>query len=295
MRRRYDLATFERAVAMARAVRPDLALTGDVMVGFPGETGEDFRLTLDAIERAGFMGLHVFRFSPRPRTAAARYADQVPAPEARERSRRAIELGHRLRAAYESRFEGRPDQGRHRELSPGDGAVGRPPAGPGRGGRLARRGSGGVSATSRFQEWLEGRGLDVPIRTYPDGTRTAEDAARAIGCEVAQIVKSLVFTAGGRPVIALVSGSNRLDTRRLAELAGAPVARADADLARSATGYSIGGVPPFGHATALPVYMDRDLTRHDLVWAAAGRPDAVFPISPSRLAELSGATVERLA
>lgn len=107
MRRRYDLATFERAVAMARAVRPDLALTGDVMVAFPGETEEDFARTLDAIERAGFSGLHVFRFSPRPRTAAARYPGQISAHVGHERSRRAIELGHRLRAAYETRFEGR--------------------------------------------------------------------------------------------------------------------------------------------------------------------------------------------
>jgi len=110
MRRRYNLATFENAVAMARAVRPDLALTGDIMVGFPGETAEDFERTLDAIERAGFSGLHVFRFSPRPRTAAARYPGQVPIPVARERSRRAIELGHRLGAAYEVRFHGRPLQ-----------------------------------------------------------------------------------------------------------------------------------------------------------------------------------------
>jgi prolyl-tRNA editing enzyme YbaK/EbsC (Cys-tRNA(Pro) deacylase) len=152
-----------------------------------------------------------------------------------------------------------------------------------------------MSAASRFEEWLEREGLDVPVRTYPAGTRTAEGAARAIGCDVAQIVKSLVFTAAGRPVVALVSGSNRVDTRRLEALAGAPVARADADLARSATGYAIGGVPPFGHATALPVYMDSDLSGHDVVWAAAGRPDAVFPISPARLAELSGARVERLA
>ncbi len=110
MRRRYDLATFERAVAMARAARPDLALTGDIMVAFPGETAGDFAATLAAIERAGFTGLHVFRFSPRPRTAAARYADQVPAAEAQERSRRTIELGSRLKAAYEARFEGRPLQ-----------------------------------------------------------------------------------------------------------------------------------------------------------------------------------------
>jgi threonylcarbamoyladenosine tRNA methylthiotransferase MtaB len=107
MHRRYDLATFERAVAMARAVRPDLALTGDVMVAFPGETEDDFRMTLDAIERAGFTGLHVFRYSARPRTAAARYGGQVPVAEARERSHRAIALGHRLRAGYERRFHGR--------------------------------------------------------------------------------------------------------------------------------------------------------------------------------------------
>jgi threonylcarbamoyladenosine tRNA methylthiotransferase MtaB len=108
MRRRYDLATFERAVAEARSVRPDLALTGDVMVGFPGETADDFEHTLEVIERAGFMDLHVFRFSPRPRTAAARYPDQVSVEEARDRSRRAIELGRRLGAAYRARFDGRP-------------------------------------------------------------------------------------------------------------------------------------------------------------------------------------------
>ena len=146
----------------------------------------------------------------------------------------------------------------------------------------------------RFEDWLRGQGLEVGVRTYPAGTRTAEDAARAIGCDVAQIVKSLVFTAGGRPVVALVSGANRLDARRLAVLAGAPVVKADADQARTATGYAIGGVPPFGHATPLPVYMDRDLVGHDVVWAAAGRPDAVFPIAPGLLAELSGARVEDL-
>ena len=110
MRRRYDLATFENAVALARAACPDMALTGDIMVGFPGETADDFGRTLDAIERAAFSGLHVFRFSPRPRTAAARYQDSVPTPEARDRSRRAIELGRRLGATYEARFDGRPLQ-----------------------------------------------------------------------------------------------------------------------------------------------------------------------------------------
>jgi prolyl-tRNA editing enzyme YbaK/EbsC (Cys-tRNA(Pro) deacylase) len=129
------------------------------------------------------------------------------------------------------------------------------------------------------------------VRQFPEGTRTAIDAARAIGCDVAQIVKSLVFVAGGRPVVALVSGSNRLDEKRLGAAAGGPVTKADAETARAATGYSIGGVPPFGHATEVPVFMDRDLLGHRVVWAAAGRPDSVFEIAPERLRELSHATV----
>ena len=147
---------------------------------------------------------------------------------------------------------------------------------------------------TRFEEWARARGVEIEVRTYPAGTRTAEDAARAIGCEVGQIVKSLVFTAGGEPLVALVSGANRLDVGRLEALMGAAVAKADAELARTATGYAIGGVPPFGHASALPVFMDRDLARYEVVWAAAGRPDAVFPIAPDRLADLSGARVEDL-
>lgn len=129
------------------------------------------------------------------------------------------------------------------------------------------------------------------MRRFPDGTRTAQDAASAVGCEVGQIVKSLVFVAAGRPVVALVSGANRLDERRLGEAAGEPVTKADAATARAATGYAIGGVPPFGHATEVPVYMDRDLLGYDVVWAAAGRPDSVFEIQPERLRELSKATV----
>ena len=104
-------------------------------------------------------------------------------------------------------------------------------------------------------------------------------------------MKSLVFVAGGRPIVVLASGPNRVDESRLAGLAGAPLAKADAETARSATGYSIGGVPPFGHATDLPVFMDRDLLAFAVVWAAAGRPDSVFEIEPARLRELSNAVV----
>jgi len=146
-------------------------------------------------------------------------------------------------------------------------------------------------ALNRFEAWLASTDLRVSVREFPEGTRTAVDAARAVGCDVGQIVKSLVFVAGGKPVVALVSGANRLDEKRLAAVAGVPVTKADAQTARDATGYSIGGVPPFGHATDVPVFMDRDLLGHDVVWAAAGRPDSVFEISPNRLQELSRATV----
>lgn len=147
---------------------------------------------------------------------------------------------------------------------------------------------------SRFEAWLADSGVGISVKQFPAGTRTAVDAANAIGCEVGQIVKSLVFVAAGRPVVALVSGENRLDERRLASVAGEPVAKADAETARVATGYSIGGVPPFGHATEIRVFMDRDLLGHGVVWAAAGRPDSVFEMSPERLLELSQAVVADL-
>ena len=148
---------------------------------------------------------------------------------------------------------------------------------------------------SRFQERLLAEGIELEVRRFPEGTRTAADAARAVGCSAGQIVKSLVFTAAGNAVVALVSGSNRVDLARLEAVAGGPVRKADAELARDATGYAIGGVPPFGHARELPVFMDRDLLKYDVVWAAAGRPDAVFAIAPRRLAELSRAVEAELA
>jgi prolyl-tRNA editing enzyme YbaK/EbsC (Cys-tRNA(Pro) deacylase) len=146
----------------------------------------------------------------------------------------------------------------------------------------------------RFEAWLAGTDAGVAVKAFPEGTRTATDAARAVGCDVGQIVKSLVFIAGGKPVVALVSGANRVDEQRLAAVAGGPVSKADAEAARAATGYAIGGVPPFGHATEIAVYMDRDLLDHPVVWAAAGRPDSVFEIAPQRLRELSNAVVSDL-
>ena len=135
-------------------------------------------------------------------------------------------------------------------------------------------------------------GLEIEVREFPEGTRTAEDAAHAIGVEVAQIVKSLVFTADGEPLVCLVSGVNRLDTARLAAATGAAkIKRADADTVREATGFAVGGVPPFGHARRLAVYCDRDLLAYDVVWAAAGTPTAVFSADPKQLTEVTGAQV----
>jgi Cys-tRNA(Pro) deacylase len=140
-------------------------------------------------------------------------------------------------------------------------------------------------------------GLSVEVVEFEETTRTAQDAAHAIGCQVAQIVKSLLFVVDGQPVMALVSGVNRLDERKLAALRGVgrkQVERADADTAKAATGFSIGGVPPFGHTSRLPVYVDEDLTHFDVVWAAAGTPFAVFAIAPEELVRASQATVADL-
>jgi prolyl-tRNA editing enzyme YbaK/EbsC (Cys-tRNA(Pro) deacylase) len=126
---------------------------------------------------------------------------------------------------------------------------------------------------------------------FPVSTRTAADAAAAIGTTVGQIVKSLVFMVAETPpspVLVLTSGSNRVDTARLAQHLGAPVRKATADEVRAATGFAIGSVPPLGHARPLGVVVDRDLLSYDLLYAAAGTPNAVFPITPGELLRVSG-------
>ena len=136
------------------------------------------------------------------------------------------------------------------------------------------------------------RGLDVEVRAFPKGTRTVEDAAEAIGCDVTQIVKSLVFVVDGEPVIALVGGADRLDERKLARVAGGEtVRRANADEVRDATGYAVGGVPPFGHSKPLRCFVDDALLSHDIVWAAAGTPTHVFASPPRALAAAAAAEV----
>jgi prolyl-tRNA editing enzyme YbaK/EbsC (Cys-tRNA(Pro) deacylase) len=149
------------------------------------------------------------------------------------------------------------------------------------------------AAARRIQDALDALGHDGRVREFPDGTRTVADAAAAIGCTVAQIAKSLLFRApqSDRPVLVIASGINRVDERRIAAALGEPLARADAEFVRSRTGFAIGGVPPLGHATQPVVFIDRDLLALDEIWAAAGTPNAVFPLKPADLERLTGGTV----
>jgi prolyl-tRNA editing enzyme YbaK/EbsC (Cys-tRNA(Pro) deacylase) len=145
---------------------------------------------------------------------------------------------------------------------------------------------------TRVIEAAKTLGLDIEPRRFPDGTKTALDAAAAIGVDVGQIVKSLIFAVDGEVVLAYVSGANQLDEKKLALAAGGlKCSRVDADVVREATGFPIGGVPPLGLATQLRVFIDPDLLQYDEVWAAAGTWHDVFPINPSKLVEVSGGVV----
>jgi Cys-tRNA(Pro) deacylase len=138
-------------------------------------------------------------------------------------------------------------------------------------------------------------GVEVKPHFFSAGTRTAQDAAREVGCDVAQIVKTLVFMGDGSPMLFFVSGANRLDEHKAARAAGVSgLTKADANEAKDATGFSIGATPPFGHATRLRIFMDEDLLAHDEVWAAGGRPDSVFPVEPAALQKATAAEVVEL-
>ena len=139
---------------------------------------------------------------------------------------------------------------------------------------------------AKVQERLRERGLDVEVQVLPDSTRTAAEAAAAIGCDVGQIVKSLVFCRGDEPVMVLCAGDRRVDARRLG------LRPASADEARAATGFAIGGVPPLGHDRELDTVVDASLRRFETVWCAAGTPHAVFGVgTEALLAALAGASV----
>ena len=154
----------------------------------------------------------------------------------------------------------------------------------------------------KVQDLLTHLGHDRPVITFPETTRSAAEAAAAIGCTVAQIAKSLIFRADpdDRPVLVIASGTNRVDEARVADAltaeAGAVrIRRADAAFVRAATGFAIGGVPPVGHADPPRVVIDRDLLNHTEIWAAAGTPNAVFALTPDQLVTMTGGQIASIA
>lgn len=148
-------------------------------------------------------------------------------------------------------------------------------------------------SAQRVQQALQERGCDSVVIEHAESTRTAEEAAQAAGCEVGQIVKSLVFVLktpdhpDGKPVLVLVSGANRVHEKRLGRLLGGKLVKANADLVRETSGFAIGGVPPVGLKTPIQTYIDEDLLQYPEVWAAAGTPNAVFQVNPTTLAQIS--------
>ncbi|RIH89670.1 YbaK/EbsC family protein [Calidithermus roseus] len=150
------------------------------------------------------------------------------------------------------------------------------------------------SSAQKVQDALHERGFgELRVVEMPASTRTAQEAAEAVGCSVGQIVKSLIFRGAesGRPYLLLVSGSNRVDEARVGERLGERLERARPEWVREVTGFAIGGVPPVGHATPLEALIDPDLLQYEQVWAAAGTPNAVFALSPQQLVALTGGRV----
>jgi len=152
------------------------------------------------------------------------------------------------------------------------------------------------SSAQRVQDALRARGLSMQVQELPHSTRTALEAAQAVGCQVGQIAKSLVFRAeaSGRAILVITSGANRASLQAIAGAIGEGVDLADPEFVRSQTGFAIGGVPPAGHAQPLLTLIDEDLLGYPVIWAAAGTPRAIFPIAPSELASLTGGRVLRV-
>lgn len=147
-------------------------------------------------------------------------------------------------------------------------------------------------SAKRVQQALKAIGFELRVVEMPDSTRTSVEAAQAVGCEVAQIAKSLVFkAASGRAVLVIASGMNRVNEKRVAAELGESLGKADADFVRQQTGFAIGGIPPVGHIQPLETFMDEDLLQFETIWAAAGTPHAVFQLTPAELQRMTGARV----
>ena len=149
------------------------------------------------------------------------------------------------------------------------------------------------TSVKKVQYTLKSLGFSDEIVIFPDSTRTAVEAAQAVGCSLGQIVKSLVFKGAQshKPVLALVSGANRVNEKQLSSLIGEEIAKADADFVRQHTGFAVGGVPPVGHVERLATFIDEDLMQYDNIWAAAGSPHTVFRLTPGDLQVLTGGEV----
>lgn len=149
------------------------------------------------------------------------------------------------------------------------------------------------ASAQKVQDMLHTLGYASRVVELPDSTRTAQEAARAIGCQVGQIAKSLIFRGkhSNTPLLVVASGSNRVNERRLSKLVGEPIEKADATFVREHTGFAVGGVPPVGHAELLTNFIDEDLLQYEAIWAAAGTPHAVFQLTPAELQAMTGGQV----
>ena len=149
------------------------------------------------------------------------------------------------------------------------------------------------SSAQKVQGVLRSLGLNNEVRELPATTKSAAEAAAAIGCQVAQIAKSLIFKTKttGKAVLVIASGANRVDEKKIAGYLGEPIERADADFIREKTGFAIGGVPPVGHSEKLETFIDEDLLQYEIIWAAAGNPNAVFQLTPVELERMTGGKV----
>jgi prolyl-tRNA editing enzyme YbaK/EbsC (Cys-tRNA(Pro) deacylase) len=148
----------------------------------------------------------------------------------------------------------------------------------------------------RVQEALATLGFEMRVTELPQSTRSAKEAARAVGCEVGQIAKSLVFSGetSGKAILVIASGANRVNEAALVSELGEPIRISNPEDVRRQTGFAIGGVPPVGHDTPLPTYIDEDLLAFDEIWAAAGTPNAVFRLAPNDLVRMTAGRVVRI-
>lgn len=148
--------------------------------------------------------------------------------------------------------------------------------------------------SEKVQEYLRRVGVDTQVREMPATTRTAKEAAQAIGCSLAQIAKSIVFRTAqsGRPVLVIASGANRVNERRMAELIGEQIEKATPEFVRESTGFVIGGVPPVGHGHPIETWIDQDLPQFDVIWAAAGTPFSVFSLTPDQLQTITEGSIQ---